>query len=60
VLPTALPCGARTFLDARLTTYAAVARPAPPPGQDSDVEGPGTPREADQVVELAIEMCADE
>src|SRR4051794_12167492 len=29
-LPTALPFGARTFLDARLTTYAAVARPAPP------------------------------
>src|SRR3954452_5514660 len=30
VLPTALPFGARTFLGAHLTTYAAVARPAPP------------------------------
>src|SRR4051794_32573441 len=30
VLPTALPFGARTFLGVRLSTSAAVARPAPP------------------------------
>src|SRR4051794_13597601 len=33
VLPTALPFGARTFLDPRRTTCAAAARPTPPRGQ---------------------------